>query len=145
MKAQPAQLLILVAASLFTAPGVQAGDSSAARLNCSNAMLQGAYAFEFSGYMPGGEAFASVGVQTFDGRGHFEVEGTTSIGGFIVRPSRFVGSYALGRNCLGTMYAIYPDGSTGEADIVSAAGGRQVNAILADPGMAVTGQMTRIK
>ena len=42
------------------------------------------------------------------------------------------------------MYAAYPDGSTGEADIVSVTGGRQILAILASPGMIVTGRMTKM-
>jgi hypothetical protein len=110
---------------------------------CANETLEGSYAFSFSGHLTGGAAFASIGVQTFDGEGSFEVTGTTSLDGFIIRPSVFHGTYVLNGDCSGSMVASYPDGSTGEADIVSTANGRHVYAILAGPGQVVTGTMTR--
>ena len=84
---------------------------SAADKGCSNASLQGTFAYTGTGFVvtPVARAgpFAEVGTQTFDGKGATTITFTASGNGNLFQTT-FTGTYTLNPDCTGTMNVVAP-------------------------------------
>jgi hypothetical protein len=115
---------------------------------CSNATLQGDYAFSVFNGAPGPQAPWVVGLGTFDGRGGFTQIDYPGSGLFMTPPvTEFrtgeTGTYMVNRNCTGFMTIDLGNGVEIENAIVISNGGRSIDAVVAGltaGGIPVPGQ-----
>jgi hypothetical protein len=122
---------------LCVAPGAAAEDKP-----CSNASLNGAFAYTNTGFIvappPLAGPFAGVGTQTFDGRGNTSASATVSQNGNILRVT-ITGTYTVNPDCTGSMtLLVSPVNVTSHVDFVIVRGGAEFRAINTDPGAAIT-------
>jgi hypothetical protein len=93
----------ITALALGIAPTAKADDKG-----CSNATLQGTFAFTSTGFITAPPViagpFAEVGTQTFDGRGGTTVAATASQNGNIAQLT-LTGTYTVNPDCTGTVTA----------------------------------------
>jgi hypothetical protein len=84
---------------------------SAADIGCSNASLQGTFAYTGTGFVvtPTARAgpFAEVGTQTFDGKGATTSTFTASGNGNLFQTT-FTGTYTVNPDCTGTINLVAP-------------------------------------
>jgi len=116
--------------------------ASAQNLGCSNASLNGTYAYTGSGTIvtPAALAgpFAEVGTQTFDGQGHTTATATASQGGTILQFT-ITGTYTVNPNCTGTLtLQVAPIGITVPVSIVIDNNWNEFQAIETSPGVVIT-------
>jgi hypothetical protein len=109
---------------------------------CSNATLNGTFAYTNTGFItaPPTQAgpFAGVGTQTFDGKGATIATATVSQNGNII-PVTIKGVYTVNPDCTGTLtIQISPVGITSHAFFVIEDNGARLRAINTDPGTVVT-------
>ena len=94
------------ALALGTAPTMSAADKG-----CSNASLQGTFAYTGTGFVvtPVARAgpFAEVGTQTFDGNGATTTTFTASGNGNLFQTT-FTGTYTVNPDCTGTISLVAP-------------------------------------
>jgi hypothetical protein len=103
---------------------------------CSNATLQGDYAFSVVDGAPGPQAPWVVGLGTFDGRGGFKQTDYPGDGLFMTPPvTEFrtgeTGSYMINQNCTGFMTIDLGGGVEIENAIVISNGGGSIDAVVA--------------
>ncbi|MQA30955.1 MAG: hypothetical protein GEU82_14170 [Luteitalea sp.] len=143
MAAAAAGLGLLTAGAATALPA--AGD--AGPLGCTNADLRGTFGFTAQGVtLPGSPvppplqgAFASSGLSTFDGRGHFTLTATNSFNGFVQGPGVVTGTYEVNGDCTYTSQS--DSGVTFRAAIVS--GGDELLILQTTPGVVVSGVARR--
>lgn len=105
---------------------------------CATAILQGTYALTLEGQTLSGSAagpYAALGVLTFDGQGGVSLVSTQNYNGSILPVSNFIGRYALGIDCAGSI--VFNTGA--RFDLVTDNGGRQVNLLQTNTGGVVKG------
>jgi hypothetical protein len=131
---------------LGIAPEASAGDGK----GCSNATLTGTFAYTVTGFLvapqfagPIAGPFASVGTQTFDGKGGTTATAAVSLNGNILRVT-ITGTYTVNADCTGSMTTnIYsqnpPTSLTGHLSFAIDDSGAEFRAIQTDPGVVVTG------
>lgn len=129
-------MMVLVAGSVSAAELRQETDAR----RCSNKSLSGVYGFRFDGSAP--FAFLTVGVNDFDGQGHFTATESINVGGVSV-PSSFSGTYSINANCTGTLTAQFDNGMTGNLYLSIVHGGDDVYAMFTDPGVTAAGSFAR--
>jgi len=127
----------VTALALCIAPTANAQDKG-----CSNASLQGTYAYTGTGVIvtPAALAgpFAEVGTQTFDGQGHTTATATASQNGNIVQLT-ITGTYTVSPDCTGTLtLQVAPIGITVPVFIVIDSTGNEFQAIETSPGVVIT-------
>lgn len=110
---------------------------------CSNATLNGTFAFTSTGFItappPLAGPFAIVGAQTFDGHGALTATATVSQNGNII-PVTVAGTYTVNPNCTGTFTVqISPVNITTHLFFVIDDSGKEFQVIQTDPGVVVTG------
>jgi len=135
-----AAAFVIVFATLFVlgvAPCAAAQDKQ-----CSNASLNGAFAYTNTGFIvappPLAGPFAGVGTQTFDGKGNTFASATVSQNGNIFHVT-ITGTYTVNSDCTGSMtLLVSPVGVTTHADFVIVRGGAEFRAINTDPGTVIT-------
>src|SRR5579864_85931 len=108
---------------------------------CSNATLNGTFAYTNTGFITAPPAlagpFAGVGTQTFDGKGATTATAMVSQNGNIV-PVTIKGAYTVNPDCTGTLTVqISPVGLTSHASFVIDDNGAGLRAINTDPGTVV--------
>jgi uncharacterized membrane protein len=132
-----------LAAAAFLALHATTAEAQGAR-PCSEATLRGGYGYTVTGVtgITGGSdgvPFAAVGVLTFDGNGGFANVRTVSNGGAVLRNVPGTGTYALGRDCRGTLtFAGGAQGGATENDIVVDDRGDELRLISAANGTVLT-------
>jgi hypothetical protein len=134
---------LLIAGTAAAEPGA---DRHGQR-GCTNADLRGTFAFTAQGVTLAGSpvppalqgAFASSGVSSFDGRGHFTLTATSSFNGFVQGPGVVTGTYDVNSDCTYTSQA--DNGVTFRAAIVS--GGDQLLILQTTPGVVISGVAER--
>jgi hypothetical protein len=92
-----ATLIALSTFSKHVVPKVQAHEVSE---GCSLASLKGDYGSVLKGEVLGSGPIVSVGVTTFDGKGHFVADQTINSNGNVAQSSG-TGTYTVNRNCSG--------------------------------------------
>jgi hypothetical protein len=92
-----ATFMILLTVSKHVVPKVQAHEASE---GCSVASLNGAYGQVLKGQVLGVGPIVSVGVTTFDGKGHFVADQTINLNGNVFQEPG-TGTYTVNRNCTG--------------------------------------------
>jgi hypothetical protein len=112
-------------------------------LHCTNATLQGSFAFTAEGTTLAGlglpasltGAFASSGSAEFDGSGHFELTATSSFAGVVQGPSTVSGTYSVNTDCSYSSQAT--NGVYFRAVIVDH--GREILILQANNGVVIAG------
>jgi hypothetical protein len=123
--------------ALGMAPAAKADDKG-----CSNATLQGTFAFTSTGFITAPPAFAGpvgeVGTQTFDGRGGTTGAATLSQNGNIV-PVTLTGTYTVNPDCTGTFTVqVAPGGFPLNVFFVIADNGSEFHGIETATGFVIT-------
>jgi len=131
----------LIALLLAVAPNLHAA-------KCSNALLKGTYAYSAQGFAEvtpdissaGFVPFAQTGLIVYDGEGNIIsgtfTDSTTTANGGSFRGT-FTGTYAVNRDCSGTIIADLGDGNLFHFDLV-VVGSTRHTAINTDPGAFVS-------
>jgi hypothetical protein len=140
---------------IATAMPILSGGSWAGDFGCSNATLNGEYAFGVTDYTPppslvGSTAKVVNGIKYFDGNGHLlqqDYQGDDVAGDDFAPPGRETGTYIVNSNCTGSMVIHlnapgFPTATSGEIDImfVISDGGRHIHEVVSKnipPGSAV--------
>jgi len=130
-------MVAITALALATSPTAKADDKG-----CSNATLQGTFAYTSTGFITAPPAiagpFAETGKQTFDGRGGTTAAVTLSQNGNIL-PVTITGTYTVNPDCTGTMtLQVSPIDVTVHVLFVIDDGGNGFQAIETDPGFVIT-------
>ena len=128
--------LVLLTFSKHVVPKVQAHESE----GCSVASLNGAYGSVLTGQVLNVGPIVSVGVSTFDGRGHFVAQQTINVNGNVVQAPG-TGTYTVNRDC------------TGIADLVGAGlhpfvivdGGKQMDLMDINSAEVITIHFTKVE
>jgi len=127
-----------------------------AQEQCNEASLHGSYAFLIDGtvqpntvgLIPG--PFAAVGRATYDGKGGMRGVIVASIGGvstpLLTDNARFTfeGKYKLNSDCTGSKYATLNIGATLNFDFVVTDNLRQIQMIVTDTGVSVSGSARKL-
>ena len=133
----PRTLAVFAVFSLAVAPDLYAA-------HCSNGSLNGTYSYSAQGFgevtpdisSAGFAPFAQTGLIVYDGRGHITsgtlTYSTTSANGGSFRGT-FTGTYAVNRDCSGTIIADLGDGNLFHFDLV-VVGSTRHTAINTDAG-----------
>jgi len=127
----------VTALALSVAPTAKADDKG-----CSNASLQGTYAYTSTGFITAPPAmagpFAETGAQTFDGKGATTATAALSQNGLIV-PVTIIGTYTINPDCTGTLtLQVSPGNITVHIFLVINDSGNGFQAIETDPGFVIT-------
>ena len=131
----------VTALALSVAPRANADDDK----GCTNATLQGTFAYTSTGFITAppylAGPVAEVGTQTFDGKGATNGTATLSQNGNI-SPVTITGTYKVNPDCTGTMtlQVTFPGFPTFPVDVyfVVDDGGDEFQAIETDPGLVIT-------
>lgn len=117
---------------------------------CSNATIQGTYAFTIRGtiFLPNGSTLLVDGVarETFDGRGNETQVDAVATNGVLTpgwRPGS--GSYSVNPDCTGTQTILVPGLPDLHLQFVVAQGGNTIHQVVIDPGIATTAEGERLK
>ncbi|MEO8130744.1 MAG: hypothetical protein ABJF23_24260 [Bryobacteraceae bacterium] len=121
----------------MTTPAAKAADKG-----CSNATLQGTFAFTSTGFITAPAALAGplaeVGTQVFDGSGGTTATATLSQNGNILQVT-VTGTYTVNSDCTGTFtIQVAPIGVTVHVSFVIDDRGDGFQAIETDPGLVIT-------
>jgi hypothetical protein len=116
--------------------------ANAQNKGCSNASLQGTYAYTSTGTITSPAALAGpvaeVGMQTFDGQGNTTATALISQNGNIT-PLTITGTYTMNQNCTGTLtLQVVPFGITVVVYIVLDNNWTEFQAIENGPGLVIT-------
>ena len=126
----------ITALALGIAPAAKAQDKG-----CSNATLQGTFAYTVTGFLVAAPApvgpYAEAGAQTFDGRGGTTAAGMSSTNGNIM-PQNNTGTYTVNPDCTGTFVLQIAPGITAHYFFVIADGGSEYQAVCLDPVAVIT-------
>lgn len=132
---------------LLVACGGGSGDiflpqEAGAQTGQSNASLNGAYGFSFSGFENNGRYIVAVGRIVFDGSGTITggVERRTETGGFETEFA-LSGTYAVNSDGTGTVTMVFFGGSVDTWKIVLTAGGQRVKMVSIEPNNFLFGAM----
>jgi hypothetical protein len=117
---------------------------------CSNATIQGTYAFTIRGtiFLPNGSTLLIDGIarETFDGRGNETQVDAVATNGVLTpgwRPGS--GSYSVNPDCTGTQTILVPGLPDLHLQFVVAQGGNTIHQVVIDPGIATTAEGERLK
>lgn len=135
------RLLTMVGMMAVIAVHAQAASPEAEAVRCSTKTLNGTYGYSFSGTAPFG-AFTSVGIQRFDGSGHFTSTETDAAAGQILRSIPLTGTYTVNADCTGSMVAQGP-GFTVTADFVIVNNGASLYSIVTEADTNAAGVFTK--
>jgi hypothetical protein len=138
---------LVVAGSAPTSSAADEGAQAASR-PCSDRSLRGEYGFTAQGVVTAASGlpaplqgpFASAGLATFDGRGHFTLVATASFNG-LVQPAATSGTYRVNPDC--TYTSIADNGATFYSAVLD--GGDEIAIIQTTPGVAISGRARRIE
>ena len=127
----------VAALALQIAPTAKAADKG-----CSNASLNGTYAYTGTGFITSPPEFAGpfveVGTQVFDGKGATTAAAMSSQNGNILQMT-ITGTYIVNPDCTGTLtLQVAPIGITVHVFFVMDGGGSEFQAIETDSGLAIT-------
>ena len=144
--ARTAAVLAVMSATIAADAEAGSADGRDER-RCTNASLRGTFGFTAQGVtLPGSPvppplqgAFASSGVSTFDGRGHFILTATSSFDGIVQGPAIVEGTYDVNEDC--TYTSIAENGVTFRAVIVN--GGDELLILQTTPGVVISGTAQR--
>ena len=129
----------VTALALAISPTAKADDNDK---GCSNATLQGTFAYTSTGFITAPPAFAGpfaeTGTQIFDGKGGTTAAVTLSQNGNIL-PVTITGTYTVNPDCTGTFtLQVSPIGITVHVFFVIDDSGNGFQAIETDPGLVIT-------
>jgi hypothetical protein len=127
----------VTALALAISPTAKADDKG-----CSNATLQGTFAYTSTGFITAppdfAGPFAEAGTQVFDGKGGTTAAVTLSQNGNIL-PVSITGTYTVNPDCTGTFtLQVSPINVTVHVFFVIDDGGDEFQAIETDPGLVIT-------
>lgn len=127
-----------------------------AQEQCNEASLHGTYAFRIDGTVQPNTVgliqgpFAAVGRATYDGKGNMRGVIVASIGGvstpLLTDRARFTfeGKYKLNSDCTGSKYATLNIGATLNFDFVVTDNLRQIQMVVTDTGVSVSGSAIKL-
>lgn len=122
------------------------GIAQPALANCSLATLQGAYSYNFSGFLINGGTstpLAVVGTINFDGAGKISGFDTSVVGGQADPLETFTGSYKVKDDCSGTFKANTTESGILHAYFTIDSGGSEIEFVDTDPGSSFAGAARR--
>jgi hypothetical protein len=130
-------MVAVTALALAISPTAKADDKG-----CTNATVQGTFAYTSTGYITAPPAiagpFAETGTQAFDGKGGTTAAVTLSQNGNII-PVTVTGTYTVNPDCTGTMtLQVSPIDVTVHVFFVIDDAGNGFQAIETDPGIVIT-------
>jgi hypothetical protein len=135
----------IVRVSLLTIANVLAIGSvtwakAAPATGCSDATLTGNYGILFTGTDDSsGNAVATVGQVTLDGKGKLVGVWTQNVQGEVADNVRLTGAYKVGTKCTGSATITPKGGTTGHFDIVVDTSGHRFEVIVTDSGQTQLG------
>jgi hypothetical protein len=140
MKRSIARTFTIAAFTAFTlaiSPTANANDKG-----CTNATLQGTFAYTSTGFITAppqfAGPFAEAGTQVFDGKGGTTAAVTLSQNGNIL-PAAITGTYTVNPDCTGTFtLLVAPIGVTVHVFFAIDTSGDGFQAIETDPGLVIT-------
>jgi hypothetical protein len=132
-----ATVIVLSTFSKHVVPKVQAHEVSE---GCSLASLKGDYGSVLKGQVLGVGPIVSVGVSTFDGKGHFVADQTVNLNGNVVQ-APLTGTYTVNRNCTGIADAV----GSGLHSFVIIAGGKEMDLMDNNTAEVLTIHFTKIE
>jgi hypothetical protein len=117
---------------------------------CSNATIQGSYAFTIHGtvFLPNGATLLIDGLAktTFDGAGNLTQLDAVAANGNVPPGWRLsTGTYSVQPNCTGTMTVTNGDQPLLHLQIIVAQSGNTIHDMVMDPGFATTAEAERIR
>jgi hypothetical protein len=124
-----------LAAAVFA---ISVGVCSASAATCSNATFKGVYGLLGGGLDGSAQPDTGIGQLTADGAGSITGTGTKSKDGTILNYT-FTGTYALSKNCTGTVTYLNQDGSIRHDSIVLDDANKGAQVIQTDSGRVQTG------
>ena len=135
--ARTVTMAAVTALALAISPAAKADDKG-----CSNATLQGTFAYTSTGFITAPPAFAGpfaeTGTQIFDGKGGTTAAVTLSQNGNIL-PVTITGTYTVNPDCTGTFtLKVSPIDVTVHVFFVIDDGGNGFQAIETDAGLVIT-------
>jgi len=135
--AQAWTIAAIAALALIAAPA-----SSAAEKGCTNANMQGTFAYTGTGFITAppefAGPFAETGTQYFDGRGTTTASVMSSQNGNIL-PLNITGTYTVNSDCTGTFtLQVAPINITVHVFFVIDTSGDGFQAIETEPGLVIT-------
>ena len=118
---------------------------------CTNATLQGTFAYSTTGFgvagatgpLPAPLPFADAGAQTFDGNGGTALSGMSNANGTVGQPNQS-GTYTVNSDCTGTYSIQLAPGKTANYFFVIANDGSEFRAICVDKYAVLTRIGTRL-
>lgn len=136
-------IALATALVLGTTPTAQADEDK----GCSNGTLTGTFGYSVTGSVISppqfAGLFASVGTQSFDGKGGTSASAIVTVNGTILQVT-LKGTYTVNADCTGSFtVSVLPVGITNHVSFVIDDGGREFRAIQTDPGVVVTGVARR--
>jgi hypothetical protein len=111
--------------------------------DCTEASLDGPYAYSRMGTVVGQGPAAANGVMTFDGQGHLVGTETASVNGLIIQRT-FDGDYQVTANCTGVATLAFTDGETMSLDLQLVASGEEISFIQTNDGTVITGSARKM-
>jgi hypothetical protein len=121
----------------------------AAASHCSNATIQGTYAFTLHGqiFLPDGSTIVLDGLakQTFDGKGNFTQVDAVAENGVLTpgwRPGS--GTYSVSANCTGTQTISVAGIPDVHLQFTISQSGNKIRQVVTDPGLATTAEGERV-
>ena len=129
-------ILVLLTFSKRDLPKVQAHEASE---GCSVATLNGDYGLVLTGQVLNVGPIVSVGVSTFDGKGHFLTDQTINVNGNVF-PARGTGTYTVNRNCTGIADLV----GAGPHPFVIVAGGKEMELMDINNAEVITIHFTKV-
>jgi hypothetical protein len=130
-----------IAAVTALALGILPTAKAQVNRGCSNATLQGTFAYTVTGSFVAAPAplgpYAEAGAQTFDGVGGTTAAGMSNTNGN-VSPSTGTGSYTVNSDCTGTFTLQIAPGITAHYFFVISDSGAEYQAVCLDPVAVIT-------
>jgi hypothetical protein len=136
MKRSNAARTFAIAAVTTLALAIAPMAKAQANKGCSNASLQGTFAYTVTGSFVAAPAplgpYAETGAQTFDGNGLTAASGMSSTNGNI-SPATSAGTYTVNSDCTGTFTLQIAPGIAAHYFFVIANSGSEYHAVCLDP------------
>ena len=136
-----------IAAVTTIAVGVAPMVSAQVNKGCTNASVQGTFAYSVTGSFVAAPAplgpYAEAGAQTFDGNGGTATAGMSNTNGNVM-PATSTGTYSVNADCTGTFMLQIAPGIAAHYFFVIASNGAEYRAVCLDPVAVITRTGTRL-
>lgn len=127
-----------------------ASSALTARAGCTNATIQGTYAFTIHGqiFLPDGSTLAVDGLArtTYDGKGNLTQLDAVAINGNVAPGwASNTGTYVVNPDCTGTFTVTNGNQPPVHLQMIVAQSGNTIHDMVTDPGFATTAEAERVR